>query len=838
MESCMRFFSLLAALLTFALSLLFFSRLVIIEELLASRLEKIGGRAVQVTVSKLNSSELNVSSLAVTFPEDFPVQHVKLKNLTLSFLVKDLLKGELAELTVDVLQVGLRKQQKTPESTLSYQSIARQLDQIQLPPFLPHTFFIKDLTLSGTGAGPLTGQSLQVKTRLLDSGLHGTLLFSDNRLKVEAVLNHFETGTPHLQIHAHHADERLFHLSLQQKNGKTSGKLSSRLATFNSLSSLLPFSIPVLSGEIELKLTASNTAEAPLLDIELDVKGQNLSLPGWNVRSLAGNISLQTDTFETMTFRQGSYMAIGQIQSPGLQIESTHYQFSGNLRQKPGEFSLLSDLDSRLEIKGICRDALQVKQMVIVPALSVTRTVQETRLSLHPEFLATMEGLRQNKVFISTLSISPETPIHVFSPTGSPQYFASEPGKLTIKLNEIHVQDLKIQPAPLSLTIQTLDTRPPTSQFLGVLHSNELSLMWKDATIPLQDIRLSLAKHNNRLEMSLGLSHAIIPGKIEGSVTHDLNTGTGRAQFATAHPFDLRAEQTGLNQLIRGMQIPFSLSSGLIDFTATSHWEQNSLLSVQSHFELREGIGEYKKMLAKDFTIRQELQLFPQLQTLAPGYIVINELTNGITIEKIVLTNQLSSPRAGSLPTLLIDSIEGQVLGGLITSKDITFDPVHPATDFSVQLTGVALAEVVKLIKMKGLSVTGVIDGSLPVQIRNRQIHVPDGELTSRAPGGIINYLPPGGGATVSYLPDYVVQALEEFHYDTLSAIPHYKPDGTLTLAFHIKGVSPRLKTNRPVHLNLNSEQNLLSLLQSLRYSKKLTDDLEKQIQTPHSKKQ
>ena len=57
-----------------------------------------------------------------------------------------------------------------------------------------------------------------------------------------------------------------------------------------------------------------------------------------------------------------------------------------------------------------------------------------------------------------------------------------------------------------------------------------------------------------------------------------------------------------------------------------------------------------------------------------------------------------------------------------------------------------------------------------------------------------------------------------------------YQPDGTLNVQFHIEGKSPSLDTNRPVHLNINSEQNVLSLLESLKYTQGLNDELDQRL--------
>jgi hypothetical protein len=72
---------------------------------------------------------------------------------------------------------------------------------------------------------------------------------------------------------------------------------------------------------------------------------------------------------------------------------------------------------------------------------------------------------------------------------------------------------------------------------------------------------------------------------------------------------------------------------------------------------------------------------------------------------------------------------------------------------------------------------------------------------------------------------------LEEFHYQEFSTDVSYLADGTLTTQMHLKGTSPGLETDRPVHLNISTEQNLLSLLKSLQYSKALTSEIDQQVE-------
>ena len=122
--------------------------------------------------------------------------------------------------------------------------------------------------------------------------------------------------------------------------------------------------------------------------------------------------------------------------------------------------------------------------------------------------------------------------------------------------------------------------------------------------------------------------------------------------------------------------------------------------------------------------------------------------------------------------------------------------------------------------------VTGRIQGQLPLHFSSKGLRVEHGTLENEAPGGIIRYRPPAATLQDSPLAGYALAALRDLYYRQLAAQVDYQPDGTLTVALQIKGHNPGLDNGRPVHLNLNTEQNLLSLLKSIQYSRSLSSEL------------
>lgn len=387
--------------------------------------------------------------------------------------------------------------------------------------------------------------------------------------------------------------------------------------------------------------------------------------------------------------------------------------------------------------------------------------------------------------------------------------------------------EIFLQPSPLTLGIQA-HSHPLQAHV--TLQNDALSLQWKDKTIALANIRLDLLSDTTQHQLDLQLSHGTLPGRLTGKITHDGDSGSGKALFSTPLPFDLQSEEPGLSQIIQGLRVPLDLSNGLVSAKAEFTWKDNKPLNAHATFTLREGTGAYGKTTFKGLLIQQDLELFPTIRTRSPGYLSVSEISNGITFNNFAMQHQLLPSPSPRQPLLVVDSIQSELLGGIVSSNNIQIDLAKQNFDCEILLDRIDLQKIVQLTNREDLQVSGIVDGAIQAQWKDKQLLIPGGELNSREPGGTIRYLPPVNREGLSTLPAYAMTALEEFNYYSLTATPSYESDGTLRINIHMEGHSPPLNTSRPVHLNLNTEQNILSLLRSLRYSNNLTDKLDQHL--------
>lgn len=163
--------------------------------------------------------------------------------------------------------------------------------------------------------------------------------------------------------------------------------------------------------------------------------------------------------------------------------------------------------------------------------------------------------------------------------------------------------------------------------------------------------------------------------------------------------------------------------------------------------------------------------------------------------------------------------------GGRISLADAALDTGAAENRLALQFDQVDLGELLKLVKLEGLSGTGVLNGSLPVVLRDDRIAVVDGALVT-AGSGVLRYRSPtarqaleSGGESV----DLLLQALENFQYDKLSLAVDKTLDGETEIKLQTTGKNPDVLDGYPFAININltgnADQILASVLEGFRLS-------------------
>ncbi len=375
---------------------------------------------------------------------------------------------------------------------------------------------------------------------------------------------------------------------------------------------------------------------------------------------------------------------------------------------------------------------------------------------------------------------------------------------------------------------------------VGVLapgrHAFSISAMDTDVRknstgLELGSLNAQVELHGRELDADGGFILARFPGRYQFQLDADLQGNTGSYRVTQIGPVDMLESAPEVNSLLAGRVPGLYVTQGALRFAASGHWENNQTVFNRVDVDVRDAAGGYSGASFAGLDFQGPLY-FPPVPQSESARIEVETIAYGVTAEKIVSDIRLSALKTGSRPGVRINHLEGEILGSRFACENCSFDPGSLVNRLNISLSGLDIRELVELQEIDGLEVRGKIDGRLPVEISEGGLRIRQGEIWNQEDGGIIRYfIEPGQAESLSnLLTDPVIRALEDFNYDVLTGTVEYEPDGNLLVRLHIEGTSPNIENRQPVHLNINTEQNMLLLLKSLGYAEKLGGELDDEI--------
>lgn len=243
------------------------------------------------------------------------------------------------------------------------------------------------------------------------------------------------------------------------------------------------------------------------------------------------------------------------------------------------------------------------------------------------------------------------------------------------------------------------------------------------------------------------------------------------------------------------------------------------------------GIINRSELAKLDFTAFFRLDHGNQLRLDIPK-LTVGELDPGVPIQQLTL---LESSYSGFLDRLLEgtatwQSIRGQLLGGEFT---LHANRIRLDTDnrLQLQLSGIQLQEALAQYPAEGLNGQAIIDGTLPLLVSAQGVFVEQGQLQARQPGTLqfqSEQIRAMGRSNPGM--QLVAEALEDFHFNVLSSKLDYEPSGKLLFNIRLEGKNPAVENGRPIHLNLNLEEDLPALLASIQLGNHVSETIQERI--------
>ncbi|MGB5603448.1 MAG: YdbH domain-containing protein [Gammaproteobacteria bacterium] len=375
-------------------------------------------------------------------------------------------------------------------------------------------------------------------------------------------------------------------------------------------------------------------------------------------------------------------------------------------------------------------------------------------------------------------------------------------------------------------------------QFEGEISAPSINANYQSQSLALSNIAARIRASSQNLNIEGNFSTAKVPADFSFAIEHDLANESGTLAIRPTTPINLNTKDDKLSHLLTPWPYPFDLSSGKIDLLSHASWSKNSDLTLNARVRVDNANGHYGEFVFSDLSVDHRLEILPTLRSLKPGEIFLTQLDSGVIVTNISTSFSLNTASTGSLPLIRVHDLYGEVLGGSFSGNTIVFDMNANTNRFKIEAEDIDLAAIVATQQLEGIEITGRVDGTIPIAINEQGIVIEHGAFFSDVRAGIIRYNPAGGTEQLSQNPltGIALDALRDFRYSHLSADVDFKPDGTLTVNLKLKGTSPELDTKRPVHLNINTEQNLLSLLKSLRYAESVGASIDQKVQKKYNK--
>ena len=263
------------------------------------------------------------------------------------------------------------------------------------------------------------------------------------------------------------------------------------------------------------------------------------------------------------------------------------------------------------------------------------------------------------------------------------------------------------------------------------------------------------------------------------------------------------------------------------------------ILALQTAITLQQAGFEYDHYRVAGLNASLALAGWPRVVSTTPVQMSIKALDLGVPLTNLSTTFTLSADTL-SADTLSAEAqaralrvtgatLQFELLGGTATSNTFWLEPLAGKGFAQIDLASLALQQILAL-ERDDFASSGHLSGSVPVHLDDGKVSVTAGRLRALAPGGFIRYTP--DAATLALLGQsdktkMLVDTLSDFQYHDLQVALDYSEAGDLLANSTIRGKNPHYQQGRDIHFNLTIEENVGTLLRSLR----MGDDLTRKVQ-------
>ena len=229
-----------------------------------------------------------------------------------------------------------------------------------------------------------------------------------------------------------------------------------------------------------------------------------------------------------------------------------------------------------------------------------------------------------------------------------------------------------------------------------------------------------------------------------------------------------------------------------------------------------------------------EFQLARQRFELYVRQLKIQQANPGLPIGPLETRIRYAAPLASAARGRLeVNLARTALMGGQVTLTPGQWNLGAGNQLFPIKLRGLELQQLFALYPAEGLAGSGTLDGDLPMRLGQNGIEIEQGHVAARQPGGHLQFSSERIKALGRSNPamQLVTRSLEDFRFTTLNSAVDYDQHGTLTLGMRLEGQNPAIENGRPIHFNINLEEDIPSLLASLQLTDRVNDIITRRVQ-------
>lgn len=311
----------------------------------------------------------------------------------------------------------------------------------------------------------------------------------------------------------------------------------------------------------------------------------------------------------------------------------------------------------------------------------------------------------------------------------------------------------------------------------------------------------------------------------EATFEHDFAEKKGKAEVKLP-AFQLDTKRT-LGALVKTEGSPLELTSGELSGNGDFSWNDSTIEPRSRASITMRGVGGTlfdASFTGTEGTLR--LTGFPAWHSDSPAEMRVEGVGFGISAENMVL--KITMKKSATAPSdIVIEDAFAELFEGTarVPRFELKSGKVLP---FTIELDQIDLTAVLKLAG-ESVEGSGKLSGRIPVESRPEGFVVENGEVSALPPGGSLRYVPSAetiASAVSNAGLDLALRALDQFVYEKLDSKLQYHTDGALHADVSLFGSNPQLFNGRKVQFNINIEENIPSLLKSLRFATKAEQEV------------